>query len=124
MSHPWYLAAEALPILASLRANPPRCEARRDTYVLTRDDWSRYTGERVDRLKAIYDRELERLCNMDPYPRARIEQFMGQGDAQDVIAAVLGQTLPGIHFLSDFPRLAAIFRNVDAALAAAVKVAA
>ena len=114
---PWYLTPEALPILASLRADPPRIEHCSDVYVLTRDDWSRYTGARVDRLTAIYSAELERLSAVEPFPDSEARALIEQGSPQDVIAAVLGQWLPGIHFVSDTARLARIRADVDAALA-------
>jgi hypothetical protein len=52
---PWYNRAEARRILADCVARPPRCEARFNTYVLTRDEYHVYAGARVEKLNAIYD---------------------------------------------------------------------
>ena len=84
--------------------------------MLTRDDWSRYIGERVDRLTAIHAAALERLNTIIPFPEQRALELIREGSAQDVIAAVRGEYLPGIHFNSDLPRLARICADVDAAL--------
>lgn len=113
---PWYLTASALSVLASLRANPPRREVRFDTYAQTRDEWHQYAGERVDRLTAIHAAMIRRV----EASGAAVEQMRAayrQPKPQDVIAAVLGEHLSGIHFNSDLPRLAGIRDRVDAALA-------
>jgi hypothetical protein len=50
----WREDPRAMEIFDSLRRNPPRLESRTATYVITRDEWSVYVGQRVDRLESIY----------------------------------------------------------------------
>lgn len=50
----WRDDPRAVTIFDSIRANPPRLTSRQTVYVITRDEWAEYVGERVDRLEAIY----------------------------------------------------------------------
>lgn len=51
----WTTDPRAVALLEQVRIDQPRRETRFDTYVITRDEWSTYTGPIADELRAIYD---------------------------------------------------------------------
>ena len=57
----WTHDPRAIALLASIRNNPPKCEARCQVYAITRDDWHEYVGERVDQLEAVRQEYGDRL---------------------------------------------------------------
>lgn len=60
----WRRDDRAVALLDSIRRNPPRLVNRTATYVITRDEWSEYVGQRVDRLESIYG-EYETCYRLD-----------------------------------------------------------
>lgn len=109
MSTPWYLTADALETIAAIRANPPATTAARDEGGTERHS---YTGLLADQLGELWSRHAG-----DALAEGRTADFtaMCQSMACDVIAAVLGEYLPGVHYLSDMDRLAEIAGTVVAA---------
>jgi hypothetical protein len=50
---PWTTDPRALALLEQVRNDQPQLEARFAVYVQTRDEWTAYTGELADELRAI-----------------------------------------------------------------------
>lgn len=75
----WRDDPRAMAIFESLRRNPPRQVWRTATYVITRDEWWEYVGQRVDRLESIYG-EYETRYRLDA---SATEQW----DAYDAFSA-------------------------------------
>ena len=52
---PWTTDPRAAALLERVRHDEPQLETRFATYVLTRDEWTAYTGDLADELRAIRD---------------------------------------------------------------------
>jgi hypothetical protein len=88
----WTRDVRAIRILASIAANPPRREARSKVYVLTRDDWSEYTGYRVAALDAIWGEYLRRADAIGT--DAALDAYNAAPSVQDAVHAAV--TAPAV----------------------------
>lgn len=105
---PWYLVPEVLDILSVIRGKELRIVNRQAFYGSNRDDWQDFDDGFVSSLDAW----LAKAFDEGGYDcRTRV---------CDLVAAVTGQRLSGIHFLSDEPELLQLADAVDAALDARV----
>lgn len=84
----WTQDRRARLILASLAAHPIPSTLKFDTYVLTRDEYSRYEGYRVDCLDAIYTEYWNRVnVTTSDGDWTLFDAFMAQPNPQDAIHA-------------------------------------
>lgn len=56
---PWFEISEARQLISSCAASLPKIERHVEQYYMTRDEWTTYTGRRVDRLNAIRNAHLD-----------------------------------------------------------------
>lgn len=82
----WIEDPRAVAILASIAANPPRQTRRYDTYVLTRDEWVKYEGRRVDQLAAI---QTEYFNALDWSDADAVFAYSDCGTVQEIVAAAV-----------------------------------
>ena len=84
----WTLDKRARVILDSFAAHPIQQTTNFDTYVITRDEWSRYEGYRVDCLNAIYAEYWNAANKTQAGGDYTIfDAFMAQMDPQEAIHA-------------------------------------
>lgn len=92
----WRDDPRAMMIFDSIRRNPPRLVDRTATYVITRDEWSEYTGQRVDRLEGIYGEYWTRHRDtaMVAEDWSDFDAFMAYPTVQGAIDEVLNPAEP------------------------------
>ena len=113
MTAPWYLAPDAIETIGAIIANPPATAAARDEGGTERHS---YTGILADQLAELWHAALSQtLAACQKSGDFADFNAVCRAEAQDVIASVLGEHLPGVHFLSDMDRLAEIAGTVAAA---------
>lgn len=110
----WYLESRARAIIEAIRAEPPRRVVKHQRNYLTTDEWQVFEGPLVDDLRDIRTAAFHRIDATGD--EAKLRAFAKEGNAQDVIAAVLNCPLPGTHFTCDREKLAGIAAAIDAAL--------
>ena len=111
---PWYLAPEALTLLASLRADPPRCVRHVEHHILTRDEWTAYAGGRVDALDRLHKARLSDL-DASGADRKTIREHLAADTQRVINAALHDYPVPLFTYVKD--EIDAMGGLIEAALA-------
>lgn len=109
----WYLAPEALAILAKMRAAPPHRERHFQYFTQTHDEWTAYSGGGVSALNALSNRRFAELESAGA--DADTLRAHTLASPQRVICAALHE-YPVPCFRSDMAEIDAMAAEIEAAL--------
>lgn len=85
----WYLAPDAVKLIASLRANPPALVERVQHFPITTDRWTEFAPDsRIERLRAIENEAFLAAERADPEHGA--QAFIDEQPSVDDILAGIG----------------------------------